>query len=163
MAEGLVQLYRGSLYPRARPLAVSLVILCLLSHLVIGGYGLRGVLHNEVPDRTAHIQAAHALTRLGMHPPCLVYGHKALQTAYYARCAARNLTGGLGGGHTPAPLSEAMTRGQQVVVVAHQARAPALFLRGWPRVRLTGPALQPWYAYLPPGTTQGLPGGRQQG
>lgn len=163
VAEGLVQLYRGSLYPRARPLALSLVILCLLSHLVIQGYGMRGVLHNEVPDRTAHIQAAHALTRLGTHPPCLVYGHKALQTAYYARCAARNLTGGLGGGRTPAPLSEAMTRGQQVVVVAHQARPPALFLRGWPRVRLTGPGLQPWYAYLPPGTTQGLPGERQQG
>jgi hypothetical protein len=163
VAEGLAQLCRGSLGPRARPLAASLVVLSVLSHLVIQGYGMLGVLHNEVPDRAAHVQAAHALTRLGMHPPCLVYGHKALQTAYYGHCAARNVIGGFGGGHTPAPLRQAMTRGQQVVVVAHQASLPALFLRGWPRVQLTGPGLRSWYAYLPPGTRQGLPGDRQQG
>lgn len=163
VAEGLVQLYRGSLYPRARPLAASLVILCLLSHLVVQGYGLLGVLHNEVPGRAAHVQAAHALTRLGMHPPCLVYGHKALQTAYYAHCAARNVSGGYGGGHTPAPLRHAMTRGRQVVVVARQASLPALFLRGWPRVRLTGPGPQSWYAYLSPAARRGLPGDQQQG
>ncbi len=163
VAEGLAQLYRGSLHPRARPLTASLAILSVLTYLVIQGYGLLGVLHKEVPARAAHVQAAHALTQLGMHPPCLVYGHKVLQTAYYARCAARTVTGGFGGGHTPVPLRHAMTEGQRVAVVTHQASLPAPFLRRWPRVRLTGPGPQSWYAYLPPGTRPRLPGDRQQG
>lgn len=152
VAEGLAQLYRGSLHRRARPLTANLAALGVLTYLVIQGYGLLGVLHKQVPARAATVQAAHAITRLGMRPPCLVDAPKAPQIAYYAHCAARLVTGSFGGAHAPAPLRHAMAEGRRVVVVAHQTSLPALFLRGWPRVRLTGPGLKHWYAYLPPAT-----------
>jgi hypothetical protein len=158
VAEGLAQLYRGSLHLRARPLTASLGILGVLTYLVIQGYGLLGVVHKEVAVRAAKAQAAHALTRLGTHPPCLVYGRDAAQIAYYAHCAAfniRTITGSYGGARTPALLRRAMAKGEPVAVVAHHASLPAPFLRSWSRIQLTGPGLR-WYAYLPLGTRPGL-------
>ncbi len=163
VAEGLARLYRGGLHPRARPLTANLAALGVLTYLVIQGHGLLSVLHKQIPARAATVQAAHALTLLGMHPPCLVYGHKAPEIAYYAHCAAMLPTGGFGGAHAPAPLRHATTEGRRVTVVAHQTSLPDLFLRDWPRVRLTGPGLKHWYAYLPPTARPGLPSDRQQG
>lgn len=149
VAEGLAWLARGP-RPGARLPTASVAVLGVFAYLLIQAHGMLGVLHQQVPARAATVQAAHALVRLGVHPPCFVYGHDAPQIAYPDRCAAWGLTGEPDGTHTPAHLRHASASAQRVVVVAHQTGRPAPFLAQWERVHLTGPDLRHWYAYLPP-------------
>jgi hypothetical protein len=102
--------------------------------------------------RTADVQVAGELTRIGVTAPCLLYGHDAVQIAYHVRCASWGIRAGWGGAEVPEQIRTALGDGRRVVVIARTKKPPAPFLRTWRRQRLPAVTAVPgrWYAYLPP-------------
>jgi len=99
------------------------------------------VRHNQ-RLRLRQTQVAAQLHRLGIRPPCVVYGSGAAAIGYATGCTARPILHGLP--RTPARTLTALPGGVQVVVLGHKP----LIWPGWHR--LQGLPGHHWYAYVRP-------------
>jgi hypothetical protein len=118
-----------------RILAPALVALIIGSQLGTAG----GLAADTRKSRHQQVRQARAIIRLGVRPPCLIYGSNAPQIAYLAHCHyQRRYIGGV----------PPRARGFQVVVVTRGLRAREI-PAGWRHLRLL-PG-RPWHAHLPPG------------
>lgn len=140
----------GGAPARFRPATAALAVVGVLAHLGIQAHGLDIVLSKQIHHRAVLTDVGTGLARLGVRPPCLVYGHDAPQVAFYAHCHEQAVRHAWGGRHTPAHVSAALSKGERVVVVAKQADRPAHWLGPWRHVPLAGAGPRHWHAYLPP-------------
>jgi hypothetical protein len=129
-AEGLHWLARRR-HRATRILAPATVLLVVGSQLTLAG----GLAADTRKARHQQVRQARAVIRLGVRPPCLIYGSNAPQIAYLARCRYQRRYQG-----TP-------ERGFRVVVVTRGTRAPAVPAE-WRHLRLL-PG-RSWHAHLPP-------------
>lgn len=128
----LVALDRRSL----RAVAVTLVATALTGHLAVQFT----VLHRTV-DRstTGHAQwaaTAADLNRLGVRPPCLLSGYRAIPIAFYAGCSSVQ-TEGHNTNITPTGIERAAERTPVAVLTTAHGTPPA-YARDWPSHR-SGP------------------------
>jgi hypothetical protein len=150
VAEGITGLCRHA-PGRLRVPAVVLAAIGVVAYAGVQARTLSRLVPFEHRARSADVQAAGELKRLGVTAPCLLYGHDAVQIAYYVRCSSRGVRAHWGGARTPASITTALAAGQHVAVTARTKKAPAAFLRTWQRRPLPGvTATGHWYAYLPP-------------
>ncbi|MDT3399924.1 hypothetical protein RKE29_25385 [Streptomyces sp. B1866] len=90
--------------------------------------------------------AARGLHRLGLRPPCLVTGYRALPVAYHAGCASAQVAGNNRSTTVPALLRRSR-REPTALLTRHGGARPPAYARAWTPHRLPGTG---WTAYLPP-------------
>ena len=91
--------------------------------------------------------AAEGLTRLGLRPPCLVAGDRALPVAYHAGCASAQTAGNNRSTSVPGLLRRAAHEPTALLVRRDGGARPPSYARTWIGFPLPGTA---WSAYLPP-------------
>jgi hypothetical protein len=128
---------------RVRVPVALLVITGVVAYAGLQARTLTRLVPYEIRARSADRTVAAQLERLGVTPPCLLYGHDAVQIAYYARCTSRGVLSGRGGSLPPA-VRAALATGRHVAVTARTRKPPAPFLTTWRRRPLGA-----WYAFLP--------------
>ncbi|HEX6445530.1 MAG TPA: hypothetical protein VF053_10610 [Streptosporangiales bacterium] len=153
VAEAVAQLL-GGVRTRARPVLAGVVLIGAIAHVGVQVHWMDAVLHKQIPPRDATARVGAKLARLGVVPPCLVYGHDAAQAGFYAHCAEWSTKHAYGGARPPTRLRVALAQHRHVVVVVRQRALPAPYLVHWRRVALTGVGKADWYAYLPAATTR---------
>ncbi|MYW68100.1 hypothetical protein GTY65_29095 [Streptomyces sp. SID8379] len=113
---------------RSRPLAIAAVTLVGLQ--LTAQYV---VLHRQVASTAAtdarYVAAAHGLRTLGITPPCLVTGPRALPIGYAAGCASAQ-TAGNNTSTTPAQLLGRAARVPTALLTGPDRRLP-YYARGW--------------------------------
>jgi hypothetical protein len=115
-------------------LAVAVVALVVGSQLVVAS----GLAVSTLKSRHQLIRQARAIIRLGVRPPCLIYGRNAPQLAYLAHCRYQWRYAG---------DATSRTHGFHIVVVTRGLQAGD-FPAGWRHLRLL-PG-RPWHVHLPP-------------
>jgi hypothetical protein len=150
VAEGITGLCR--LPPgRLRVPAVVVAVVSIAAYAGLQARTLARLVPYEVRVRSADRQVADRVERLGVTGPCLLYGHDAVQIAYYARCSSLGIWSDWGGTQTPTAITAALAAGRHVAVISRTKKAPAPFLTTWQRRELTGvTGTGHWYAFLPP-------------
>ncbi|MET7937361.1 pyridoxamine 5'-phosphate oxidase family protein [Streptomyces sp. NPDC005322] len=134
---------QGARSPQHLAVAMGVVItLQLASQFVVLGHAA------ATSDTTTgrYRTAAKALQRLGLHPPCLVVGDRALPVAYHAGCASAQTSGNNRSTTVPALLRRAAREPTALLTPRDQARLPA-WARTWVAYPLPGTE---WSAHLPP-------------
>ncbi|MCW2864078.1 MAG: hypothetical protein JWP48_5786 [Actinoallomurus sp.] len=150
VAEGITALCRHA-PGRLRVAAVVLAVGGVAAYAGVQVQTLSRLVPYEHRVRTADVQAAGQLKRLGITAPCLLYGRDAVQIAYYVRCSSFGIMAHWGGAQVPTSIRTALAAGRQVAVTARTKKPPAAFLRTWQRRPLPGvTATGHWYVYLPP-------------
>ena len=150
VAEGITGLFRHA-PSRLRAPAVILAAIGVVAYAGLQAQTLSGLVPYETRVRSADAQVAGQLKLLGVTAPCLLYGHDAVQIAYYLHCTSRGVMAHWGGSQVPAGIEAALAAGRHVAVTTRTKRAPAPFLRAWQRRPLTAvTATRHWYAFLPP-------------
>jgi hypothetical protein len=143
---------------RLRTPAVVLAAIGVVAYAGLQARTLYRLVPYEHRVRSADVQVAGQLKRLGITSPCLLYGHDAVQIAYYLHCDSRGVMTHWGGTQVPASIETALAAGRHVVVTARTKKAPAPFLNTWQRRPLTAvTATRHWYAYLPPAASSPTP------
>ncbi|MEU8828380.1 pyridoxamine 5'-phosphate oxidase family protein [Streptomyces sp. NPDC048636] len=89
--------------------------------------------------------AAGALARLGLRPPCLVIGDRALPVAYHAGCSSAQ-TSGNNESTTPAALVRRAAHEPTAVLTKRKGGRPPSYARDWVAYPLAGTE---WNAHLP--------------
>ncbi|BBJ45844.1 hypothetical protein SSPO_085620 [Streptomyces antimycoticus] len=90
--------------------------------------------------------AAQGLQRLGLRPPCLVTGDRALPVAYHAGCSSAQTSGNNRSTTLPTLLRRATREPTALLLRRGQTRPPS-YARTWVAYPLPGTE---WNAYLPP-------------
>ncbi|MBC6456964.1 hypothetical protein [Actinomadura sp. HBU206391] len=145
--EGLRLLSRH-LRPVGPAVAAGIVVLLVAAQLTMA----HGMAREMREARREGIQQAHAISRLPVRPPCVIYGTNAAQIAYLTQCRYwRRYVHGVPR-RAPAreiePIFDRMrARGLQVVVVTRSKRSRD-FPAGWRHMRLRPD--RGWHAHLPP-------------
>lgn len=143
VAEGL----SGPYPSRRRVPLTALAVAGVVAYATLQARTLVRVVPNEIRTRTADQKIAVQLDRMGVTPPCLLYGHDAVQIAYYAHCASDGVRARWHqGGKPPASVAGALAAGRHVAVTVRGAPTPAPFLDRWQRHDV----VPNWHAYLPP-------------
>jgi hypothetical protein len=106
----------------------------------------------SAPSRAENPLVKARLTAIGLHPPCLLYGHHGVEVGYLAGCASRGVVSHYGGAHPPKVISAALRQNVAVAVITASKRLPAPYLSTWTKVPLHLSTGKTWYAYRPPGT-----------
>lgn len=148
VAEGVVWLLRGPPRPY-RYVTAGLACAGLLTQVLLQGHTLTALVPKYIAGRDLDTRAARDLRDLGVQPPCLVFGHRAVNVAYPMGCASTAVFTRFGGERPPPSIRTALADGRRVVVSVRGESTPAAYLRHWKRVPLRG--LDGWYAYFPPG------------
>ncbi|KJK40493.1 membrane protein [Streptomyces variegatus] len=118
-----------------RPVAATLVALCLAGHLAAQLAVLHGAVSRNTESRRDWGRTADALHRLGVRPPCLLTGHEAIPIGYYTGCSS-GATSGNNENITVAGILRTADR----LPVAHLAPAggaPPRYARSWPVHRIS--------------------------
>ena len=136
-AAGLLWLV-GWRNPWLRTVAVTLVSAALLGHIVVQ-QGILTEVNGRVLDtqRSISVQARFLRAEVGIQPPCLFLGQGAVQRSYLLGCRSRWLGNQVPKEDDP-DITEALERGELIVVsLAARAKPPA-FMADWPRIALPG-------------------------
>jgi hypothetical protein len=146
VAEGLAWLSRRD--PRV-------VLRPVLALGIIGYFAVQGVTaYHETTasyrSRNLGVAVGQDLSRVGLRPPCLLYGRNAVAIGYLLRCSSAGATGTYRGATPPARVRAALARGAQVAVITNSSRIPAPYLVTWKRTKLPLPPGHIWYVYQPP-------------
>ncbi|MFI7010442.1 hypothetical protein [Streptomyces sp. NPDC050145] len=138
---------------RPRALAALVIALCAVQ---LGGQYL--VLERQTAETAAkdarYVAAAHGLRSLGLTPPCLVTGPRALPIAYAAGCASAELTGN-NASTTRAELLRRAAR-MPTALLTSRGQRPPHYARTWTPYEL--PGTPGWTAWKAPGREQLPPG-----
>lgn len=114
---------------RWRPIAATLVALGLAGHLAVQ----YAVLDHTARRTTAHhrdwARTAAELHRLGVRPPCLLIGHRAIPIAYYAGCSSA-ATYGNNANSTKADILRTARR-IPVAAISRPGDPPPAYARDW--------------------------------
>jgi hypothetical protein len=150
VAEGITGLCRHAT-GRLRLTALVFAVAGVAAYVGVQAVTLGRLVPEETRVRTADVQVADQLKRLGITAPCLLYGRDAVQIAYYVHCSSYGVMAYWGGTRFPASIRTALATGRHVAVTARTKEAPAPFLRSWRRQTLAGATTNGrWYLYLPP-------------
>jgi hypothetical protein len=118
----------------------------VLAHLALQGAYAYRMSSNTLESRQAIGRATEELRRLGVRPPCLVYGQSGVQIGYLLGCESQGVIQGFASG-TPARVRELANGGHRLVMVYTDLPLPK-YARAWDEVVLTGR----WKArFAPPG------------
>ncbi|MGN9844012.1 hypothetical protein ACTMTI_38400 [Nonomuraea sp. H19] len=123
----------------------ALLGLGVLAHVALQGAYAYAMSSNALADRERIRWVAGDLRRLGVRPPCLVYGQSGVQLGYLLGCSSRGIIQRFGD-RPPEQLRQALDRGDQVVVVHNDVQPPP-YVTGWRKAGLTGR----WTAYFATG------------
>ncbi|MEU1670027.1 pyridoxamine 5'-phosphate oxidase family protein [Streptomyces sparsogenes] len=143
IAELVLRTVKAARSPQPVAVALGVVITLQLAsqHVVLGHLAAQSEKVNG-DYRTA----AEGLRRLGLRPPCLVVGDRALPIAYHAGCASAQ-TSGNNRSITPAALVLRSAR-EPTALLTHRSRPrPPAYAQTWVAFRLPGTG---WTAHLPP-------------
>ncbi|TMR96343.1 hypothetical protein [Nonomuraea basaltis] len=103
-------------------------------------------------ERAVAPEIVARLKRMGMRPPCFLYGHDAVQIGYLAQCASHGVFRHYGGrSSVPSSIRAAMGRRDWVGVITTSRRPPAPFLKSWTAVDLRIDGGKRWHVFVPPG------------
>jgi hypothetical protein len=153
VAEGITGLCRHA-PNRLRTPAMVLTAVGVVAYAGVQARTLSRLVPHETRVRSADLQVAGQLERLGVTAPCLLYGSDAVQIAYYVHCSSVGIWSHFGGRQVPASIKTALAASRHVAVTSLTSAAPAPFLSNWQRQPLTAvTAARHWYAYLPPATS----------
>ncbi|MFI1853856.1 pyridoxamine 5'-phosphate oxidase family protein [Streptomyces sp. NPDC020480] len=143
IAELALRTVKAARSPQPVAVAVGVVItLQLASQYVVLG---RSAAQSERVNGSYRTAAA-ALHRLGLRPPCLVAGDRALPIAYHAGCASAQ-TSGNNRSIAPAALVLRSAR-EPTALLTHRSRPrPPAYAQTWVAYPLPGTG---WIAHLPP-------------
>lgn len=139
----------GAVPSPARPLAVTALGICVALQVTSQVYVLDHRF-DGISGGTRHEQAATALARMGVIPPCAVFGTNAVPIAYYARCQA--LSSRISSQDPTAEGLSELSRRMRIAYISQRPQPPRL-LDGWRRTTLQVAYRggRPWFAYTPPG------------
>ncbi|WP_316754319.1 hypothetical protein [Streptomyces herbicida] len=112
-----------------RPVAVTLVALCLAGHLAVQYAVLEHTVGRTTAAHRGWARTAAELHHLGVGPPCLVTGHDAIPIAFYAGCSSA-ATAGHNANSTAAVIAGTARRMPVATLVAAGRRPPA-YARDW--------------------------------
>ncbi|MEV0244669.1 hypothetical protein AB0I06_32820 [Streptomyces sp. NPDC050674] len=118
-----------------RPVAATIVALCLAGHLAAQLAVLNGVVSRNTESRRDWDRTAAALHRLGVRAPCLLTGHEAIPIGYYTGCSS----GATSGNNENITVTDIL-RSARRIPVAHLAPAggtPPRYARSWPVHRIS--------------------------
>lgn len=134
---------RAARSPQHLAVALGVVItLHLASQFVILNHTAEQSDHTTGRYRTA----AQGLQRLGLRPPCLVTGDRALPVAYHAGCSSAQASGNNRSTTLPTLLRRAAREPTALLLRRGRTRPPS-YARTWVGYPLPGTE---WNAYLPP-------------
>ncbi|GAA2397305.1 hypothetical protein GCM10010404_63760 [Nonomuraea africana] len=143
-----------------RPVVVAMIA-GLLAHFALqGAYAYRMAAINR-QDRDEIGLAVQALHRMGVRPPCMIYGQSGVQIGYLLGCESQGIIQRFAQ-RPPLRIRQALERGDRLVVVYKNVRLPP-YVRTWREVDLAGrwrarfPAMS---ADAPPLAVPHRPGGR---
>ncbi|TJZ44465.1 hypothetical protein FCH28_29380 [Streptomyces piniterrae] len=147
VADCIVHLLTG--VRRALRLVSAVVVtLAVVGHVGVQYQILSRVTANSRITTARYTEMAGALHRLGVRPPCVVSGDRAVPIAFYAGCASRQ-TGGHDASSTPEVFQAGIRRMPTAVIVAGRNRPPG-FARDWRSVPLPHThGGEPHRVYLP--------------
>jgi hypothetical protein len=138
------------LWVQVRPLGAGVVACAVAAFLVLQGVTLQRQLAVSAPARAVNPAVAAALTNAGLHTPCLLYGHHAVEVGYLTRCSSKGVVSKYGGAHPPKVITAAMRQGSWIGVITQLKHLPAPYLRSWLKIPLPLPGNTRWYLYRPP-------------
>lgn len=133
VGEAVTGLARGT---RLRGPVTALLAAGMLAHLALQGAYAHRMAENAREDRERIRLAGEELRRLGVRPPCLVYGQSGVQLGYQLGCRSQGVMQRFAD-RMPARVREARDRGERVVMVYTGLPLPA-YVRDWEEVRLHG-------------------------
>ncbi|MFE6888609.1 hypothetical protein [Streptomyces sp. NPDC057694] len=130
---------------RRRPLAVAAVVLVALQ-LVSQFIVLHRVVASTAATDAQYVAAAHGLRTLGLTPPCLVTGPRALPIGYAAGCASAQVEGN----NTSTTRAGLLRRAAEVptAVLTPRGAHPPHYARDWTPYVL--PGTHGWTAWKAP-------------
>ncbi|WP_188192196.1 hypothetical protein [Nonomuraea sp. SYSU D8015] len=120
-----------------RPLVAAGVVAGLLAHLVLQGAYAYGLAAANGRDREQIGRAAAELRRMGVRPPCMIYGQSGVQIGYLLGCDSQGVIQRFAE-QTPSRIRTALRDGAQVVVVYKGLDLPS-YMATWDRTDLPGP------------------------
>jgi hypothetical protein len=118
-------------------LVAAAVVAGLLAHLVLQGAFAYGLASANGRDRAEIGRAAAELRRMGVRPPCMVYGQSGVQIGYLLGCDSQGIIQRFSE-QAPARIRTALADGTQVVVVYKGLRLPS-YMTAWDKTDLPGP------------------------
>lgn len=134
---------RGS---RWRGTVAGVMAAGVLAHLALQGAYAYRMADNTLENRQATGWATEELRRLGVRPPCLVYGQSGVQIGYLLGCESQGVIQGFAS-QMPARVRELANGGHRLVMVYTDLPLPR-YATAWDEVVLTGR----WKArFAPPG------------
>ncbi|MDN3054606.1 pyridoxamine 5'-phosphate oxidase family protein [Streptomyces sp. SRF1] len=134
---------RAARSPRHLAVALAVVVTAHLgSQFVVLGHAAQ----QSEATTGRYRAAAQGLQRLGLRPPCLVTGDRALPIAYHAGCSSAQTSGNNRSTTLPALLRRAAREPTALLLPRGRARPPS-YARTWVGYPLAGTE---WNAYRPP-------------
>ncbi|MGI5273080.1 hypothetical protein ACQEUU_28295 [Nonomuraea sp. CA-218870] len=131
---------------RTRGPLAALAAAGVLAHLALQGAYAHRMAGNTRETREEIRLAGEELRRLGVRPPCLVYGQSGVQLGYQLGCRSHGVMQRFGV-RPPARVRQAVAAGERVVLVHRSLPAPS-YARSWQERALAGD----WKArFAPPG------------
>lgn len=106
------------------------------AHLLLQGAYAYGMAKAGESGRQRMAQAAGELRRLGVRPPCMVYGESGVQLGYLLGCESQGIMQRFAE-RAPARVRDAMDRGDRLVVI-HADVPPPDYVAAWPTHDLPG-------------------------
>ncbi|WP_353944048.1 hypothetical protein ABII15_22090 [Streptomyces sp. HUAS MG91] len=130
---------------RRRPLAIAAVVL-VAAQIVTQFVVLNRVVASTAATDARYVAAAHGLRTLGLTPPCLVTGPRALPIGYAAGCASAQIQGN----NTSTTRAELLRRAARVptAVLTPRGERPPSYARNWTPYVL--PDTHGWTAWKAP-------------
>ncbi|MFI7610588.1 hypothetical protein ACIBP6_05035 [Nonomuraea terrae] len=138
IADGMTELAR-----RRGPLC-AFVAAGLGAHLLLQGAYAYGMVKANENGRQRMAEAVVELRRLGVRPPCMIYGESGVQIGYMLGCESQGIMQRFAE-RAPARIREAMERGDRLAVI-HADVTPPDYVADWPEHDLPGR----WTARLAP-------------
>ncbi|MFI7702304.1 hypothetical protein [Nonomuraea sp. NPDC049480] len=109
----------------------------LLAHLALQGAIAYGLAAAGRHDRAEIGRATAELRRMGVRPPCMVYGQSGVQIGYLLGCDSQGIIQRFAE-QAPARVRQALRNGAQVVAVHKDVRLPP-YMTAWDETDLPGP------------------------
>lgn len=125
-----------------RPVAVTLVALCLAGHLAVQYAVLEHTVGRTTAAHRGWARTAAELHHLGVSPPCLITGHDAIPIAFYAGCSSAATTGH--NANSTVTVITGTARRMPVATLVTTGRRPPAYARDWQSVPFG--ALRLYYA-----------------
>lgn len=133
----------------ARALGLSAAAAGVGAFLLLQASTLHAQVTVSVASREANPLVSARLRALGVHGPCLLYGHHAVEIGYLIGCSSRGVVSHFGGARPPKVIGAALERRVAVVVLTDHRRLPAPYLATWTKTPLRLLTGKTWYAYRP--------------